>query len=83
MTSALGRLPRRIHKLGMAGLVAPRGTAALEGPLKRTVTLGGVGVDLMSRQDALAVIMERAAGGAAPLGVLSANRATASARRLA
>lgn len=73
MTSALGRLPRRIHKLGMAGLVAPRGTAALEGPLKRTVTLGGVGVDLMSRQDALAVIMERAAGGAAPLGVLSAN----------
>ncbi|WP_285249565.1 WecB/TagA/CpsF family glycosyltransferase [Pseudarthrobacter sp. fls2-241-R2A-168] len=74
MTSALGRLPRSIHKLGMAGLVASRGATALEGPLKRTVTLGGVSVDLMSRDDALAVIREHAAGDAhVPLGVLSAN----------
>ncbi|TDT76566.1 exopolysaccharide biosynthesis WecB/TagA/CpsF family protein [Arthrobacter sp. AG258] len=74
MTSALGRLPRRIHKLGMAGLVTPRGTTALEGPLQRALTLGGVRVDLMSREDALAAIMERAAGAPeTPLGVLSAN----------
>ena len=74
MTSALGRLPRRIHEFGMAGLVTPRGTSAPEGTLTGTVTLGGVRVDLMSRENALAAIMERAAGDAAvPLGVLSAN----------
>ncbi|MCU1566020.1 MAG: WecB/TagA/CpsF family glycosyltransferase [Pseudarthrobacter sp.] len=74
MTSALGRLPRRIHKVGIAGLVTPRETLAAGGPLKRTVTLGGARVDLMSRENALAAIMERAAGDAeVPLGVLSAN----------
>ncbi|WP_285243458.1 WecB/TagA/CpsF family glycosyltransferase [Pseudarthrobacter sp. fls2-241-R2A-127] len=74
MTSALGRLTRRIHKLGMAALVTPRGTSALGGPRKQAVTLGGVRVDLMSRGDALSAIMERAAGTAnIPLGVLSAN----------
>ncbi|MGN7201876.1 WecB/TagA/CpsF family glycosyltransferase [Arthrobacter sp. SAFR-044] len=74
MTSALGRMPRRIYKIGMAGLVTSRATSGLAGPLNRTVTLGGVRVDLMSRESALAAIMERAAGGAAvPLGVVSAN----------
>ncbi len=42
--------------------------------MKRAVTLGGVRVDLMSREDALAAIMARAAGSPeTPLGVLSAN----------
>ena len=62
MPSALGGFPRRITKPGMAGLV------------KTTVTLGGVGVDLMNRESALAAIMERATDATeVPLGVLSAN----------
>jgi exopolysaccharide biosynthesis WecB/TagA/CpsF family protein len=60
--------------MGVDGLVTSRATATIEDPLKRTVTLGGVRVDLMSREKALAAIMEHAAGDAAvPLGVLSAN----------
>lgn len=90
MTSARGDFPRRIQNLGMAGLFAPGGAgnpaeqppsgasffrssgAATSKPMR--VNLGGVAVDLMGRDEAVAMIMQRASsGGPMPLGVLSAN----------
>ncbi|NUT70603.1 WecB/TagA/CpsF family glycosyltransferase [Pseudarthrobacter sp. C4D7] len=90
MTSARGDLRRRIHGLGTVDRVAPKSVAhrAERRPSAASrstgsapariqgmkVNLGGVAVDLMGRDEAVASIMQRAvSGGPKPLGVLSAN----------
>lgn len=70
MTSAPGMSPR----LGfLPGKQRRRGNGTPETPRVKSVVLGGVPVDLMSRDQALSAVMEHAAAGHHPLGVLSAN----------